>query len=305
MYFATIAGFSQLLNIIITNISEIRAKNINIQGIKDFLYLENDENVFSNTNLSNMKPPYSIIFDNVSFKYPNTEKLVLNKLSLTIKEGEKLALVGGNGEGKTTFIKLLTRLYKPSEGYIYINGININDISQKHYCKILSVVFQDYKILAFSAADNITLEDPITNYDKLIDAMKSINIYDKIQSLPKKEDTSMLKNIDDQAVELSQGEKQRLAIARALYKDGGIIILDEPTASLSPQAEEQVYKILNNIAKDKICIFISHRLSSTKFCDNIAFIKNGMISEYGTHEQLIALDKEYARMYKIQAQYYK
>ncbi|MBI5978595.1 ABC transporter ATP-binding protein [Clostridium perfringens] len=310
MFFSAIAGFTELMNSIARYISSINSKNTNIKDIKDFLNLEDLESC-DNSNksnekfcLSSLEAPYKITFDKVSFKYPNSNKLILDELSLTINQGERLAIVGENGCGKTTLIKLLTRLYEPTSGKIYINNIDINNIPIDSYNKLISVVFQDYKILAFSVIDNIALSDSDVDYTKLIKSMKDSGIYEKIERLPKKENTLMQKRIDDSGIELSQGEKQKLAIARAIYKSGEIIILDEPTAALSPQSEEQVYKEFNNMTKNKTSIFISHRLASTHFCDNIAFIKNGKITEYGSHDFLIDLGNDYAKMYNIQSQYY-
>jgi ATP-binding cassette subfamily C protein len=301
MYFATVAGFAQLLNTIIVSVTGIKAQGIHISNVRDFLELVEEDDQGELT----VKPPYNIRFENVCFKYPNTDRLILDKLSITIKHGEKLAIVGENGSGKTTFIKLLTRLYEPTEGAIFINDVNIKHIPKRECYKMFSVIFQDYKILAFSAAENITLEDKTSDPNKLTDSMKKAQVFDKVSSLPKKEDTAMLKNIDDEGVELSQGEKQKIALARALYKDGGIILLDEPTASLSPIAEEQIYRNFNDMTLDKTTVFISHRLASTRFCDKIAFFEKGKVVEYGTHDELMSNKKSYANMYNIQSQYYR
>ncbi len=249
---------------------------------------------------------YEIEFKNVSFKYPKTDKYIYKNLSLKIKKGQRLAIVGINGAGKTTFVKLLCRLYEPTSGEILINGVNIQSFSKEEYYKILSVVFQEVKTFAFTVAENVSLENlEEVDREKVLHCIEKAGVGDKINSLEKGIDTSLLKILDGEGIELSGGENQKLALARALYKNGKIVILDEPTSVLDAVAEYNIYKGFDELIGDKTAIYISHRLASTKFCDVIAFFENGEIVEYGTHEELLKKNGKYSDMFNIQAQYYK
>ncbi|NLC93529.1 MAG: ABC transporter ATP-binding protein, partial [Treponema sp.] len=208
-----------------------------------------------------------------------------------------------NGEGKTTFIKLLCRLYDVSSGEILVNGRNIKDFSFSEYAKLFSVVFQDFKLFAFEIKENITMDDIDADID---DIYKEVGLFNKLNSLPNKDKTIMFKAFDKNGIELSGGEQQKLAIARALYKDAPIIILDEPTAALDPIAEYEIYKQFDSLTGGKTAIYISHRLSSCQFCDKIALFSEGKVLEYGTHSELLQKQNGlYAKMFEAQAQYYK
>lgn len=247
---------------------------------------------------------HTIEFRNVSFTYPGTDVQVLKNTSITLRSGERLSVVGLNGAGKTTFIKLLCRLYDVTEGEILLDGVNIRDYDYEEYMKLFSVVFQDFRLLAFSVRDNVLLgnDEPDETVDGL---MEKVGLSEKIRSLPHGRDTMMFKQFDKEGVELSGGEQQKLAIARALYKDAPVVILDEPTAALDPVAEYEIYKRFDELVGGKTAVYISHRLSSCKFCDKIAVFSEGTVKEYGTHDQLLRLkDGIYAEMFKAQAQYY-
>ena len=254
--------------------------------------------------VEDLNKPHEIEFRNVSFHYPNTQVQVLKNVSITIKAGERLSVVGLNGAGKTTFIKLLCRLYDCDEGEILLDGVNIRDYDYDEYMKLFSVVFQDFRLLSFTAADNILLgkEDSTDSVDALF---SKVGLLDKINSLPKGRDTMMFRQFDRDGVQLSGGEQQKLAIARALYKDAPVVILDEPTAALDPVAEYEIYCKFNELVGGKSAIYISHRLSSCKFCDRIAVFSEGTIKELGTHDELVHKpDGIYAEMFSAQAQYY-
>ncbi len=254
--------------------------------------------------IENLKTPHRIEFKNVSFSYPNTGVQVLKNVSITIKEGERLSVVGLNGAGKTTFIKLLCRLYDTDEGEILIDGVNIREYDYDEYMKLFSVVFQDFRLLSFSAKENILLgaEDSDEAVDKMFE---KVGLLDKINSLPKGRDTMMFREFDRDGVQLSGGEQQKLAIARALYKDAPVVILDEPTAALDPVAEYEIYCKFNELVGGKTAVYISHRLSSCKFCDRIAVFSEGTIKELGTHDELVNRDGGiYSEMFRAQAQYY-
>ncbi|WP_235700161.1 ABC transporter ATP-binding protein [Clostridium senegalense] len=305
MYFTTISGFASWMQTILDNIAHINAQNLYINDFRDFLEFENKK---ENNKLNNIPKDttYEIEFKNVSFKYPNSDRYIYKNLSLKIKKGQRLAIVGINGAGKTTFVKLITRLYEPTEGEIFINGINISTLNKSEYYKLFSVVFQEIKVFAFSIAENIALiENELIDRNKVIQCIRKAGLANKVNSLENGIDTSLLKILDSQGIELSGGENQRIALARALYKNGKVIILDEPTSALDPIAEYNIYKKFDEMIEDKTAIYISHRLSSTRFCDVIAFFEDGEIKEYGTHDELMKKEGNYYSMFNVQASYYE
>ena len=245
-------------------------------------------------------------FENVSFKYPGHDNYVLKNVNLTIKNGAKLAVVGVNGAGKTTFIKLMMKLYEPSEGRILLNGVDIKEYNREEYFKLFSPVFQNVECFAMPIYQNISFaEEDKTDMNKINEVLEQSGLSEKINSYEKGIHTNLLKIFDKEGIDLSGGEKQRLAMARALYKDGKVVILDEPTAALDALAEDRMYQEFNQMVKGKTAIFISHRLSSTRFCDKIVMFEDGRIIEEGTHEQLINANGKYRNMFQVQAQYYK
>lgn len=248
--------------------------------------------------------PITIDIVDVSFRYPRTEKDTLNNLNLTIKAGEKMALVGENGAGKSTLIKLLCKLYKPSSGKILLNGIDIDEIPEKMYWQILGVVFQDAMVLPFSVKDNITLDEKV-DIEKLNKAINSSGMDEVADKLADGIDTILLRILNDNGLDISGGQRQKLYLARALYKECHLLILDEPTAALDPLAEASLYQQYDLLADEKTSLYISHRLASTKFCNRIAYLKDGKITELGTHDELMNLNGDYKELFDIQAKYYK
>lgn len=247
---------------------------------------------------------HEIEFKNVSFKYPRSENYTLKNVSIKIKSGEHLSIVGLNGAGKTTFIKLLCRLYDVTEGEILVDGVNIKEYSDAEYKKLLAVVFQDFRLFAFSLKDNIVLNGEADD-KKVEEVLKLSGLYDDAMKLEKGIDTMIYKSFDEKGTDLSGGQQQKVAISRALYKNSPIVILDEPTAALDPVAEYDIYRQFNTLVGGKTAIYISHRLSSCKFCDKIAVFADNTIKEYGTHDELVKLaDGIYAEMFNAQAQYY-
>ena len=245
-----------------------------------------------------------IEFRDVSFRYPHAEHNTLEHVSIKIYPGKHLSIVGLNGAGKTTFIKLLCRLYDVSEGEILLDGINIKEYDIKEYLGILSVVFQDFKLFSFSMKENIAMEKDESDTE-VMKICKMVGVDAKMKSLENGLHTSLYKDFDENGVELSGGEQQKLAIARAINKGAQMIIMDEPTAALDPIAEYEIYSKLDRLIGNKTAIFISHRLSSCLFCDEIAVFSEGTIKEYGTHEELIGKkDGIYAEMFRAQASYY-
>lgn len=247
---------------------------------------------------------FEIEFKDVSFKYPGCENYALENINLTIYNGEHLAVVGRNGSGKTTFIKLMCRLYDVDSGEILINGINIKEYSKESLMKLYSVVFQDFKLFAVPLCDNIAA-DKEYDKDNLYRTLEQANIKDRVERMTEKENTYLYKNLDKNGVDFSGGEAQKLALARALYKDSPFVILDEPTAALDPVAENEIYSRFNSFTENKTAIYISHRLSSCIFCDRIAVFDKAKLVEEGTHEQLLKSGKKYSELWNAQAQYYK
>lgn len=246
---------------------------------------------------------FEIEFKNVSFKYPNTESYALQNINLKINNGEHLAVVGRNGSGKTTFIKLMCRLYDVTDGEILINGINIKEYSKESIIKLYSVVFQDFKIFSTTLAQNISANE---EYDKerLYDTLDKANIKDRVLAMENKESTYLYKDLDKSGVEISGGEAQKLALARALYKDSPVVILDEPTAALNPVAENEIYNRFNSFVDNKTAIYISHRLSSCVFCNRIAVFDKSQLVETGTHQELLNANGKYSELWNAQAKYY-
>lgn len=248
---------------------------------------------------------YEVEFRNVSFKYPGAENWALRNVSMKFKVGSRLAIVGENGSGKTTFIKLLCRLYDPQEGEILLNGIDIRKYNYRDYMNIFSVVFQDFQLLSQPIGANVAGSSEYDR-DRVLAALKDAGFEDRLQELPQGLDTYLYRDFAEDGINVSGGEAQKIAIARALYKDAPFIILDEPTAALDPIAEAEIYAKFNDIAGDKTAVYISHRLSSCKFCDEIAVFHEGGIIQQGTHEELVENENgKYFELWHAQAQYYE
>ncbi len=247
---------------------------------------------------------YDIEFRDVSFRYAGSDTYALKHVNLTFKVGERLAVVGMNGSGKTTFIKLMCRLYDPTEGEIYMNDFNVRKYDYRQYLDLFSVVFQDYSLLALPLGNNVS-SAATWNEERAERCLREVGFGERYDEMPKGLETPIYKNFDDDGVNVSGGEAQKIALARALYKDAPFIILDEPTAALDPIAESEIYAKFDEIVGDKTAIYISHRLSSCRFCDKIAVFDKGEIVQIGSHEELLAdKDGKYYELWMAQAQYY-
>lgn len=247
-----------------------------------------------------------IEFRDVCFRYPGAEEDTLSNISFTMKPEEKIALVGNNGAGKTTLVKLLCGLYEPTSGGIYINGENINKFHTVEYQKLLSVVFQDASLLSFTIGMNVSGELPeAVDKGKVKNVLQAVGLWEKVEKLPQGMETYITRDLDEGGVQFSGGETQKLLVARAMYRNGPILILDEPTSALDPIAESKLYEEYNNMTKEKTAVFISHRLASTKFCDRILLLENGRIAEEGSHEELMEQRGHYRELFDIQSHYYK
>ena len=249
---------------------------------------------------------YDITFENVSFRYPGCETYALRNVNISLPFGEKLAVVGLNGAGKTTFVKLLLKLYRPSEGRILLNGKDINEIDTKQYYELFAPVFQDMECYAFTLAENVSMrQEEETDKERVMQCLSRAGLEEKIKTYAKGVDTPMLRVLHNDGIVFSGGEKQKMALARALYKNAPLVVLDEPTAALDALAESALYERFDGFVQGKSAVYVSHRLSSTRFCDHIAMFEDGTLAEYGTHTELMEQKGKYAHMFDLQAQYYK
>lgn len=242
-------------------------------------------------------------FKNVSYKYPFSEKMVLQDINVTFTCGERLMLIGENGAGKSTFVKLLLRLYDPTSGEILLNGVNIKEYDLAEYYGLFSVIFQDFQLFAFRIKENITCASAY-HEEEVIKTVKDVGLYHKLTSLPAGLHTFLGKSYEEEGIELSGGELQKLAIARALYKNGEVFIMDEPTSNLSPLSEFDIFKRFDSLTKKKSVFFVSHRLTGTSLCERILVFDGGKIQEDGSHQELMAINGIYKKMFEMQAQYY-
>lgn len=301
MYTGAVTSFATSFKSVLDSLMEIRAYDMYYDNLEEYLSVPKK----LREGMQKQLPigQHTIEFQNVSFLYPGSEKYALKNINIKISGGQKLSIVGENGAGKTTFVKLLTRLYEPTEGAILLDGVNIRDIDYEQYMSVFSTVFQDYKLFSLSLKENVALA-LLIDEDKVEEVLEYVGMGEKLKKLPKGIETDVFKNFDETGFEPSGGEGQKIALARALYKDAPIVILDEPTAALDPRAEYEMYQHFNDMVKGKTAIYISHRLSSTKFCDVIAVFDNGEIVEYGSHEDLLKKKGIYSELFSMQAQFY-
>lgn len=303
LYIGAAASLSSALNGLLNDMGMYRRRSMEVDDFRSFMDIKEEE---EDTIPIPRSDKYTFVFDRVSFKYPGQENYAIKDLSLTLEAGKRLAVVGLNGAGKTTFIKLLLRLYDVTEGAILLNGTDIRRFERKEYYSLFAPVFQNVEIFAFPMAENVSMKAPAdTDCDEAERRLREAGMGDKLDSLSHGVHTELLKVIHDDGVDLSGGEKQKLALARALYKNSPVVVLDEPTAALDALAEYKLYKDFDKITEGRTAVYISHRLSSTRFCDSIAMFKDGGIIEYGTHEELLKKGGAYAEMFEVQAQYYK
>jgi ABC-type multidrug transport system fused ATPase/permease subunit len=308
-YFGAATGFSLWLNSVSGQINNILTMSMNINFIRSFL--ETEDNFYRGETHNFSKdintPTCDIELKNLTFNYPNDDNNILTNINVKIKKGEKIALVGANGAGKTTLVKLICGLYYPINGDVTINGASVKNINIYDYYKLFSVVFQDLHLMPITIAQFVSGNGVDIDRQRVADCLGLAGLYDRVKTCPRGIDTTFHKDLyeDDPGVELSGGEKQKLLLARALYKDAPILILDEPTAALDPIAESEIYQKFNEFAKNKTAVFISHRLASTRFCDRIFLLEEGQITECGNHEQLMAKKGKYYEMFEIQSHYYK
>lgn len=304
MYLGFANAFSNALNVLLQKFSDYLRESMKVDDFRSFLAQTGSDPADPLPVPTEGEMCFE--FHHVSYRYLKAEKDALTDLNLTISPGEKLAVVGLNGAGKTTMIKLLLRLYDPTEGFISLNGVDIRRFRKDEYYKIFSPVFQNVEVFAATLAENISLlPAEVTDKEKVTRCIEQAGLGNRLAELPKGVDTEILKIVEEDGIDLSGGEKQKLALARALYKGAPVIVLDEPTAALDALAEKQLYERFDTMVGPRSAVYISHRLASTRFCDRIAMFADGRMVEYGTHDELMAKGGEYARMFDVQAQYYR
>lgn len=306
MYLNALNTFNSASKGIATSIIDIASQSKYLSRFVEFMDLKSTFRTGTKVLSEVVEVNPRISFENVSFKYPGQETYALKNININITPTKSIAIVGENGAGKSTFVKLLMRLYDPTEGRILLNGVDIKEIDYDEYMGLFATVFQDFKLFAFSIRENLSLgaEKFPNEINKMEEILQEVGFGDKLKTLKNGVETSLSRNFDPEGLDLSGGERQKLAIARAKYKDAPILVLDEPTAALDPVAEHEMYIKFFDLVKGKTSIYISHRLASTQFCDEILVFDNGQIVEQGNFKQLLELGGKYTELYNLQAQYY-
>ena len=304
LYFTAVSGFTTWITGILSTFSQLHKESIALSHVQE--YLDLPEQFKFDDGISPPKAEgYMLTLENVTFRYPGTETNILENVNLTIHPGEKLAIVGLNGAGKTTLVKLLCGFYDPTEGRVLLNGQDIREFNRRQYYELFSAVFQNFSIMDTTVAEAVSQTAVETDMVKVDLCLAKAGLKGAISKFPEGINTHIGRQVYLDGVMLSGGQTQRLMLARALYKDGPILVLDEPTAALDPIAENDIYMKYNEMTAGKTSVFISHRLASTRFCDRILFISDGGIAEEGTHEELIALNGAYAALFEVQSRYYR
>ena len=306
LYFGAATGFAQWVGGILEKFAKLRKQCLDISTVREFLEYPEPFRFEDGTPLEKrLDIPYELRLEHVSYRYPGAEKNTIDGMDLTIHPGENLAIVGLNGAGKTTLVKLLCGFLDPTEGRVLLNGQDIRQYDRRDYYKLFAAVFQDFSVLSATVAENITQTRTGIDEARVRVCLEEAGLTEKVRSLPKGLETQVGRDVYEDGIELSGGQTQRLMLARALYKDAPVLVLDEPTAALDPIAEDDIYQKYNEMTKGRTSLFISHRLASTRFCDRILYLKDGRVAEEGTHEQLLKQGGGYAQLFEVQSQYYR
>ena len=305
LYLALASSFSGALLTFLQRWGDLSRASLEVDDLRTFLLLGEDGEKKEYLPVPSGES-FEFEFRRVSYRYPGAAGDALKDLQLTLHAGEKLAVVGLNGAGKSTMIKLLLRLYDPTEGQILLNGTDIRSFRREEYFRLFSPVFQDAQLFAVKLGENTAMcPDGETDREKAERCLREAGLDEKLASLPSGLDTEVLKVVSEEGIDLSGGEKQKLALARALYRHAPVIVLDEPTAALDALAEKQLYERFDRLVGGSSAVYISHRLASTRFCDRIALFENGRLTELGTHEELMEKGGSYARLFDVQSRYYR
>ena len=304
LYFTAVSGAAAWVTGILTQCSQLHKESIDLSRVQEYLHIPEPFRF-----AGGLQPPaadgYELRLENVSFRYPGTEKDIIKQMNLTIRPGERLAVVGLNGAGKTTMVMLLCGFYDPTEGRVLLNGQDIRAFDRSAYYRLFSAVFQGFSILDTTIAECVAQTAENIDREKVERCLAQAGLTQAIEQFPQGVNTHFGRDVYLDGVQLSGGQTQRLMLARALYKDGPILILDEPTAALDPIAENDIYQKYSDMTAGKTSVFISHRLASTRFCDRILFIADGGIAEEGTHQELLAKGGAYAQLFAVQSRYYQ
>lgn len=306
LYFAALSGFAQWVVEILDKLSVMHKQSLDISTIREFLDWDEPFDLNGGERIAfEPNKQYEIRLDNVSFRYPKADKDTLSHINLTVHPGEKLAIVGLNGAGKTTLVKLVCGFLDPTEGRILLNGEDIRKFNRNDYYALFSAVFQEFSVLDVTVKENVAQCVDGIDETRVWQCIDKAGLTEKIQSLPKGIETHLGRRVFKDGVEFSGGQTQRLMLARALYKNAPILVLDEPTAALDPIAENDIYQKYNDMTHGRTSFFISHRLASTRFCDRIIFVDGGKIAEEGTHDELLKTGGGYAYLFEVQSKYYR
>lgn len=304
LYFTAVSTFTSWVMGILKEMVTLHKESLDISCVREFLEYPEPFRFEEGESIPEADE-YELMLHHVSYRYPGAATDTIHDLHLIVHPGEKLAIVGLNGAGKTTLVKLLCGLLDPTEGKVLLNGRDIRDFNRRAYYDLFSAVFQEFSVLDVTVAENIAQTTVNIDYGKIADCVEKAGLTSMIEKLPQGLQTHVGRNVYLDGVLFSGGQTQRLMLARALYKDGPILLLDEPTAALDPIAENDIYNKYSEMTHGKTSVFISHRLASTRFCDRIIFVADGGIKEEGTHESLLALGGEYAKLFEVQSRYYQ